>query len=126
MSSGRQHIAKVNVPAETWREFRVRALRANTTIADLLGRLVAAEVRGAAGDLTLAEPALRVDPWGRDLAGPGREHLYLTAEETQSGVDLTQLRRNLRLSAAQRLARAADLHAAETRLRGKAWPTRTT
>jgi len=120
MSAGRQHIAKVNVPEATWREFRVRALRANTTIADLLGRLVAAEVRGTAGDLVLAEAALRVDPWGRDLAGPGREHLYLTAEETESGVDLTQLRRNLDLTPAQRLARAADLHAANVYLRGRA------
>lgn len=67
----------------------------------------------------------RVDPWGRELAGPGREELYLTAEETESGVDLTQLRRNLQLSPAQRLLKAAQLYETWTRLRGSARPRRT-
>ena len=67
----------------------------------------------------------RVDPWGRELAGPGKEKLYLTAEETESGVDLTQLRRNLNLSPTQRLVKAAQLYETWTRLRGRARPRRT-
>jgi len=70
-------------------------------------------------------PSERVDPWGRELAGPGKEQLYLTAEETESGVDLTQLRRNLALSPTQRLVKAAQLYESWTRLRGRARPRRT-
>lgn len=69
--------------------------------------------------------ARRVDPWGRELAGPGNKELYLTAEETESGIDLTQLRRNLTLSPTQRLVKAAQLYETWTRLRGRARLCRT-
>lgn len=59
----------------------------------------------------------RVGPWGRGLAGPGREDLYLTAEETESGVDLLQLRRNLALTPTERLVKAAQLYESWTRMR---------
>lgn len=62
----------------------------------------------------------RIDPWGRELAGPGKEELYLTAEETESGVDLTQLRWNLSLTPLERLIKAVDLYEASERLRGRA------
>lgn len=66
--------------------------------------------------------ARRVDPWGRELAGPGREELYLTAEETESGIDLKQLRRNLTLTPTERLVKAAQLYESWTRMRGSARP----
>lgn len=66
--------------------------------------------------------ARRVDPWSRELAGPGREELYLTADETESGIDLKQLRRNLTLTPTERLVKAAQLYESWTRMRGSARP----
>jgi len=39
-----QHMARVNVDAETWTAFRVQALRAQTSVASYLGDLVDREV----------------------------------------------------------------------------------
>jgi hypothetical protein len=39
-----QQLARVNVSLEAWAEFRVRALRAQTTVADYLGELVKKEL----------------------------------------------------------------------------------
>ena len=65
---------------------------------------------------------MRVDPWGRPLASPAHPELYRTAEESENGTDLVQLRDNLRLTAGQRLAKAAAASRSLARLRGLAWP----
>lgn len=39
-----QHMARVNVDAETWTAFRVEALRTQTSVASYLGKLVDREV----------------------------------------------------------------------------------
>lgn len=40
-----QQVARVNVSEEAWEEFRVRALRSRTTVADYLGELVKKELQ---------------------------------------------------------------------------------
>lgn len=40
-----QQLARVNVSLEAWQEFRVRALRGGTTVADYLGDLVKKELQ---------------------------------------------------------------------------------
>ncbi len=40
-----QQLARVNVSLEAWQEFRVRALRGGTTVADYLGELVKKELQ---------------------------------------------------------------------------------
>ena len=42
-----QHMARVNVDLETWTAFRVEALRAQTSVASYLGKLVCREVERA-------------------------------------------------------------------------------
>ena len=63
-----QQLARVNVSSEAWQEFRVRALRGGTTVADYLGDLVKKELQrpapkapspAAAGDL----PEAPVPAW---------------------------------------------------------------
>jgi hypothetical protein len=40
-----QQLARVNISGEAWQEFRVRVLRAKTTVADYLGELVKKELQ---------------------------------------------------------------------------------
>ncbi len=40
-----QQLARVNVSLEAWQEFRIRALRGGTTVADYLGELVKKELQ---------------------------------------------------------------------------------
>ena len=48
-----QQLARVNVSLEAWQEFRVRALRGGTTVADYLGDLVKKELQRPAPAGTL-------------------------------------------------------------------------
>jgi hypothetical protein len=52
-----QQLARVNVSLEAWQEFRVRALRGGTTVADYLGELVKKELQRPAPRATTLEPA---------------------------------------------------------------------
>ncbi|MCA1695622.1 MAG: hypothetical protein ABR573_03150 [Candidatus Dormibacteria bacterium] len=65
---------------------------------------------------------MRIDPWGRHLAQPGDPASYLTAEETESGIDLVQLRERLRMTPGERLRLAAAHSRAASKMRGLAWP----
>jgi hypothetical protein len=65
---------------------------------------------------------MRVDPWGRVLASPERPELYLTADESESGIDLAQLRESLKLSPDQRLRKMAQSSRSMARVRGGVWP----
>jgi hypothetical protein len=49
-----QQLARVNVSLEAWQEFRVRALRGGTTVADYLGELVKKELQRPAPRATAA------------------------------------------------------------------------
>jgi hypothetical protein len=57
-----QQLARVNVSLEAWAEFRVRALRAQTTVADYLGDLVKKELQRPAPKAAEAPvPAVAAD-----------------------------------------------------------------
>lgn len=67
---------------------------------------------------------MRKDPWGRQLAGPkSPPEAWLTADETENGSDLVQLRDNLARSPEERLRRATRSARGALARQGGAWPT---
>jgi hypothetical protein len=57
-----QQLARVNVSLEAWQEFRIRAMRGGTTVADYLGELVKKE---------LQRPAPKASPPATSRPGVG-------------------------------------------------------
>jgi hypothetical protein len=57
-----QQVAKVNVADNLSQEFRVQAIRSNTTIADWLGKLVERELRSGHAQVPVPAAVAAVEP----------------------------------------------------------------
>jgi hypothetical protein len=64
MSNREQQTARVNVDDATWQAFRIRAIRADRSVADELARLVRNDLRSSAPTTSTAPPGRDTPPGG--------------------------------------------------------------